>query len=652
MSENMLSHPTTFHDAPWYALRCTVEADVIADPYGWRTADRMVENQSAWTSHRVQLGSPYPVLGIGQPYTFSVFLRAGSRRWAALSIYDGVDNRFGWFDLTGGAKGNLSADLVSHGMVDAGGGWWRCYISYTAKIADGQVYIYLAESNGSAGFAGDPVQYPDGIGLWGAHLAHGTTMRPYFPPTWLADRFGTGYLGRRGLISWALPAPTGEYTDRFGTGCFGRRATLGVVPGGDSYAVSSYLTIGRVGTSGSLRFLEHGEPIPAVPSLAPRLRPPVVYVLDDDRRPVAVIDAYEMFEWETRWREPDEWMVRANIHACGAEELARGTYIAAPLPSGETVVGIIEGRDLEMDGTRDTEIVEVTGRCYGAFLDGRLAIMKTDAGDGYDTWNLTSGSAADAMVHYVWANCIGNDTDHPIGWRVVPNLEIGTVPATTARVQYNARFQTLAEILSDIGIATGLGWRVPYHETADRFRFEPLVGRDRSDEVLFSPTYESLERIGVSHSTRNSRSVALVAGQGEGAERARTIVYLGQNTDGGGPPFGLNVREMFVDARDIEDAGLLPERGFAKLAETPTEHAIGFDMLTGGPYDYPRDFRVGDMVRVEYNEWAHEVARVIACRQRWDETGRSVRVTVGTERPDVAHILITLARKQALSGRL
>ncbi len=475
----------------------------------------------------------------------------------------------------------------------------------------------------------------------GAATSPGYTLPPLYP-----DRWGFGPFGRRYARSPVTLPPL--FPDRFGLGPLGRRYREPIIPVGREMAWTCYLTIGRLGASGDCRFTRAGEPVPTTPAPLPRLRAPVVYVLDANRRPISCIDAYEAFEWEERWREPDEWLLRANIHNTGVEALASGVYIAAPLPSGELRVGVIEGRTLGVEGHEDSEVVEATGRCFGAHLEGRIALHLTDEGDGYDTWTETKGTAADAMVHYVTVNAISPAKV----WRKVPHLGIGVVPATAARVAYNARFQPLTELLAEIGAPTGIGWQVRFDTATRGFLFEPLVGRDRTAEVVLSPTFGNVTTIGFSHSTRNARTIVQVAGQGEGADRVVRAYYDGRG--GALVPSGLAVREMFVDARDIEvgDDAALAARALAKLQEAPVEQSVEFDLLEGGLYQYPRDFRVGDVIRAEYPGWASEVARIVAAAQRWDEYGRSVRVTVGSEQPDVSSVVITLARRQAVRGRV
>jgi len=89
----------------------------------------------------------------------------------------------------------------------------------------------------------------------------------------------------------------------------------------------------------------------------------------------------------------------------------------------------------------------------------------------------------------------------------------------------------------------------------------------------------------------DSRNIAIVAGQGELA--ARDIAIRGTAT-------GLQRREAFVDARDIEvgETTLLQQRGDAFLAATTPTKSIEATPRQFGPFQYTRDFHLGDYVTV------------------------------------------------------
>jgi len=421
-------------------------------------------------------------------------------------------------------------------------------------------------------------------------------------------------------------------------------------PPGAVVEATATIALGRCGASASVVHGLTGEISPAASTVFARLRAPVVFVLDAARHPIAVLDGYELFEWVDHWREPDEWTLIIDAKVPGAKTLATGAFIAAVVPGGETKVGLIDDPGVSLTGTDGVEAIVVTGRCYGSMLGARNALAGTASGSGTDAWGLTStwdggqpGSPAGAMAYYVHRNAIAPAE----AYRAVPDLAIGTLTATELQVRYNARFQPITEILLEICQYSGLGWSMRYDEDAGLFRFDVLGGRDMTGRVAFSPDYGTVAGIAFARRTRDARNLAWVAGQGEGALRD-VRGYYDTARYPRGPPSGLALREMFVDARDIGPTSetTLKERGDQKLAEVAEEASVEFTLLTGGAYDYPRDFRTGDVVRADYPGWASTEARIVAVGQRWDADGRTVTVAVGSEPADVRKTILDLARRQ------
>ncbi len=96
-----------------------------------------------------------------------------------------------------------------------------------------------------------------------------------------------------------------------------------------------------------------------------------------------------------------------------------------------------------------------------------------------------------------------------------------------------------------------IGFRV-LPDGSGGFVFELYVGEDRSYAqsnhpwVIFSPNFENILSSNYLESSKNLRTVSLVGGEGEGAERV-----LSEATDDDGGGTGLSRREMFTDAAGV-----------------------------------------------------------------------------------------------------
>lgn len=127
--------------------------------------------------------------------------------------------------------------------------------------------------------------------------------------------------------------------------------------------------------------------------------------------------------------------------------------------------------------------------------------------------------------------------------------------------------------------------------------------------VVFSPKFENIANSNYLESKKEYKNVALVAGEGEGAERKTTSVGEGS---------GLERRELFVDARDIstttednvtlsdeEYKKQLAQRGDEKLAESVAAQSFEGQVEMTKMFEYGKDFFIGDIVQIA-NEYGME----------------------------------------------
>lgn len=152
--------------------------------------------------------------------------------------------------------------------------------------------------------------------------------------------------------------------------------------------------------------------------------------------------------------------------------------------------------------------------------------------------------------------------------------------------------QTVASIgdvdfeLKYLGLST---WLFKVHEGQ--------LGTDRTDTVLFSLGRGNMTNPEYSIFNSERKTVAVVAGQGEGSDRAIEIVTSAD--------YDVDLRnyEMSVDARDIEDTGTaLVDRGSAALAEAEKVEMLRFDVLQIPSSIYGRDYFLGDLVTATYED--------------------------------------------------
>lgn len=179
------------------------------------------------------------------------------------------------------------------------------------------------------------------------------------------------------------------------------------------------------------------------------------------------------------------------------------------------------------------------------------------AGEDYD---MLSGTPEDVMYALVDHNVV-NPADPA---RKIPMLTCRENRSRGGSYKYQTRHANLMVSLSEISKASSLGIGVDIDLARKQLIFEVYEGIDRTIQqkerpyVLFSESRDNIENREYVLNDTESKNCAYVAGQGEGA--ARTVVTVGDEYT------GFDRKEVFVDARDLENAADLPERGRTKLA--------------------------------------------------------------------------------------
>lgn len=341
----------------------------------------------------------------------------------------------------------------------------------------------------------------------------------------------------------------------------------------------------------------------------------------------AYVDAYEYLSWTRRYRRPGAWKAQINRYLPAAKEFVPGRLVHFRR-NGEDRLGLIETRQISVDTSgRPSEVWTIAGREVLGILGDRLCLHGVSTGTGYD---VQTGPAETVMRHYVDANAI-NPADYT---RIVPFLSLAQVDGGRGgTTKQSARFDVLTDLLESICAASGLGYRGRWSWDDRRLYFEVLQGVDLTASVHLSPALGNCTIKGYNESTGLAPSVAVVAGQGEAADRM--VVDVGKEAG----LCGLARRERFVDARDLTTEADLRQRGAEKLAEDGDTTTLEIEYIQTAAYQYGDDFDIGDVVHVEYLDIASMDARIVEIVEEYAREGERLTLVLGTEWPDLVSLL-------------
>lgn len=247
--------------------------------------------------------------------------------------------------------------------------------------------------------------------------------------------------------------------------------------------------------------------------------------------------------------------------------------------------GVIE----EINATKDK--VKLIGFTLGFWLTNRVTVppLNTDYDTYYDT-------AENIMKQLVIKNAI-NPQDFN---RKIENLISGPYQARGELLRFQSRYKNLADELESISNLSGLGWDIYLDYTNKKFVFEVFEATNRTAQqalvppVIFSIEYDNIKSREYITSTTEFKNMAYIAGQGEGADRQ--IEYINNNLK------GLDRRELFIDARDIEENESLVDRGLMKLSEFKTIDNLECEVVANG---YREEWELGDKVTVIDREFGY-----------------------------------------------
>lgn len=335
-----------------------------------------------------------------------------------------------------------------------------------------------------------------------------------------------------------------------------------------------------------------------------------LYVLNTQFEKIAIIDAYQSVLWTDRYREPGEFEIYTPVTEYILQYAVAGYYLQTK-ESEHTM--IIEDITIESDVETGNHI-KIVGRSLESILDRRIVWAQTDI-----SGNLQNGIKkliTDAIINPSIA-------DRQISNFIFSDSEDEAITSLTMDNQYTG--DGLLDVVRTLCELNEIGFKVVLNDE-NQFVFSLYKGIDRSYRqetlpyVVFKPSFENIIRSNYSERTAESKTITLVAGEGEGSSRVTRVVGEGS---------GLTRREIFTDARDISSDDMttaqyyakLDERGKEKLSDNKVKKTFDGECETTRMFVYQRDFYMGDCVQVSNEYGMESPTRIIEYIWSSNDTG-------------------------------
>lgn len=301
--------------------------------------------------------------------------------------------------------------------------------------------------------------------------------------------------------------------------------------------------------------------------------------------------------WAPITQENKELIKKGNILWCGGDNAA--------------IIEIIQS-DVNDKGEKT---YKVKGRTLEMLLTTRIV---------WGTYSCSNKYSSTAMYEIVNENCV-----NPVkAARKIPFLECAEDEQIGKQITHQKTGGEVYEALTSLASDADIGFCVLFRPREKKLIFKVIEGVDRSimpistfdvNPVIFSTDMEDILKSSYYTNDQDVKSVALVAGEGEGSERKKVI--SGDDTSE-----GFLRRELYVDARDLQSEvfnedgstlsipedeyeAMLNNRGDEKLSECVVTETFDATMRVAGnvQYVYGVDYNKGDKVIVQDTELGVQV---------------------------------------------
>lgn len=317
--------------------------------------------------------------------------------------------------------------------------------------------------------------------------------------------------------------------------------------------------------------------------------------------------------WTRKFYEPGTFELHAPITDENLYLLQKDNIIGK---KGSAEAGIIE--DIEKEESDIKNEIAVKGRFLSSYMDRRL-IKKT----------VNFSGKTEVAMRQLYSGVVP-----------LPLVELGNLNGFPESVEFQVTMKNLLTYESKLSRAGAIGFRFRPDFRERKIVFETYQGKDRTfnqhenNRVIFSESYNNLNNAIYRYNNQNLKTFAIVGGQGEGD--ARTYYELG-----GGE--GYDLREIFVDAKDINPDGLTAAQYKAALLQRAQEalnDAIASETLESETdaainFVYKEDYDLGDIVTVRKKKWnLYMNQRITELSEVYEYGGMTVVPTFGDPLPE------------------
>ncbi len=345
-------------------------------------------------------------------------------------------------------------------------------------------------------------------------------------------------------------------------------------------------------------------------------------ITEETFTPIGAINEFTSLIWPDKFNGYETFELHAPVTQENKILLKKGNFVWCG-GDNAAIIEVVESKFTD----KGEKVFTVKGRTLEVVLTMRII---------WGTYNCVSKYSSTAMYEIVKSQCIDVDS-----LRKIPFLECADDEQLGKLMSFQKTGGEVYDAIQSIATESDLGFDVLFRPEEKKLIFKVIEGVDRSimpvsnDDskfVIFSTDLEDILSSTYYTNDQNLKTLAYVAGEGEGASRKHII-------SGNNASSGFRRRELYIDARDLQSEilnsdgsmttitdddynDLLNDRGQEKLAECSTTESFEAKMRVVGnvQYVYGVDYFKGDKVIIQDTELGVQIiAKVTEASENIDD---------------------------------
>lgn len=328
---------------------------------------------------------------------------------------------------------------------------------------------------------------------------------------------------------------------------------------------------------------------------------------------LGVVDDFISFNFTRSYSGIGEWQLVLDGSSLNAQRVKGMDFISL----GEDKAGLVQHYENTIEDGNHT--LTFSGVELKGLTSRRIIIPPT--GEAYQT--ITKSSPEFIIASLLNEQLLKPaDTSRKIAGKLLDYNQ------STTKIRYDGRYQNLEEEIETIATTYNIGWVAYISDNVIKWKIwngvDRTAAQTTNNRMILSYDYGTMNNSSLTFEDQVP-TYMVIAGQGEGVDRAIAIIDK-ENAS-------LSRIETFLDARDIEDASLLPQRGEQNLAEYGDGINYTATLSNQAANQYLNDFDLGDIGTIKDDKIENDLDyRITAIEEVYEENQLSINMTFGYDK--------------------